>query len=605
MIHTASILPFVLALTPALQSKGDAPPGLVLIKGGNTKIGVTKKEVLAAADVSRQRFSFMAREFPQYSARVGDFYLGVTEVTNEQYEKYVLATGARPPESWALPAIDAASRQHAEDENKRKLEAKERGEAYTVQKFNQAEWWRANWEDAEWAIPEGEGAMPVSYIDYEEASAYARWAGLRLMTEEEYQRAVRGNGTDPYPWGDAWETGNAAASDLKRSRPFLVGSFPKGVTKEGVFDLVGNLWEWTSTPFNSYDKWEPLSVTKKIGSGDRKETWDALPGWDANHRVMVGGSFQLDDFAARCTTRRGADRFQSAEAVGFRVAASTKPGVDVADTVMRDDVDMPLLPEGVEFAVDLARAIDRWTYEPGTAQSENKGGERVAIENYAIVTGYDHVLFVPATGIDMTALNVLEKHSTEIAPVFFGVLSTTRDMQQPELPAGTYYVLYRGASKLGEHEQIAAAMAIEAGAPAGATDGQVVEKMAAQDQDEGEDVPVITVTLPGGIDPTVANFIFLDTELEPRSAVPLINKVSYSRPSGVKLGYSDDSRDVQVLDAEGNPMFDDKKKPIKETIEFTRVRVSGMAAVKVNNKGFLFDLDLEYPRGIFDSTWRR
>ena len=165
--------------------------------------------------------------------------------------------------------------------------------------------WRA--EDWEWKsaagithpffwIPRGDAWMfrgmfeeiplpltwPV-YVSHAEAAAYARWAGKALPTEAQWHRAAYGtpNGTErPYPWGgespDAWR-GNF---DFASWEPTPVALHPLGASAFGVFDLVGNGWEWTSTRFAPLPGFEPFPF---------------YPGYSANffdgkHFVMKGGS---------------------------------------------------------------------------------------------------------------------------------------------------------------------------------------------------------------------------------------------------------------------------------------------------------------------------
>jgi len=107
-------------------------------------------------------------------------------------------------------------------------------------------WWRALFErlplPADWPV----------YVSHAEASAYARWRGARLPTEAEYQRAAYGSPEDAprrYPWGDAEPTAGHGAFDFVAWDPLPVDTHPAGRSAWGVDDLVGNGWEWTSTPF--------------------------------------------------------------------------------------------------------------------------------------------------------------------------------------------------------------------------------------------------------------------------------------------------------------------------------------------------------------------
>jgi gamma-glutamyl hercynylcysteine S-oxide synthase len=125
-------------------------------------------------------------------------------------------------------------------------------------------------------------AWPV-YVSHAEAAAYARWAGKALPTESQWHRAAYSapNGTErPYPWGgespDAWR-GNY---DFASWEPTPVASHPLGASAFGVFDLLGNGWEWTSTPFAPLPGFEPFSFYRGYSADF----------FDGKHFVMKGGS---------------------------------------------------------------------------------------------------------------------------------------------------------------------------------------------------------------------------------------------------------------------------------------------------------------------------
>lgn len=92
--------------------------------------------------------------------------------------------------------------------------------------------------------------LPVTGVSWEEARAYAAWAGKRLPDEREWERAAQGPEQRPYPYGEAFDPARIAA-DPRRLEP--VGSHPEGDSSEGVSDLTGNGWEWTASPFGPYD----------------------------------------------------------------------------------------------------------------------------------------------------------------------------------------------------------------------------------------------------------------------------------------------------------------------------------------------------------------
>jgi len=98
-------------------------------------------------------------------------------------------------------------------------------------------------------------ALPVTGVTYGEAVNYCAWRhpdGGRLPTEEEWEAAARGPGGRMYPWGDAWDAAAANIAGSGRGGPAPVGSYPAGRTPEGVDDLIGNVWEWTSSVFRQY-----------------------------------------------------------------------------------------------------------------------------------------------------------------------------------------------------------------------------------------------------------------------------------------------------------------------------------------------------------------
>lgn len=103
-------------------------------------------------------------------------------------------------------------------------------------------------------VSQPDASLPVTGVRYAEAENYCRWRhpdGGRLPTEAEWEAAARGFEGRPYPWGREWRS-DAANIDSVRGVPVPVGNYSSGSSPEGVDDLIGNVWEWTSSPYAPY-----------------------------------------------------------------------------------------------------------------------------------------------------------------------------------------------------------------------------------------------------------------------------------------------------------------------------------------------------------------
>jgi formylglycine-generating enzyme required for sulfatase activity len=142
--------------------------------------------------------------------------------------------------------------------------------------------------DDGWQLRVLAGTIPLPhswpvYATQEQAAAFASWSGARLMTEAEYHRAAYGTPSGeerPQPWGDAAPSAAYGNFDFRRFDPEPVGSSPRGASAWGVHDLVGNGWEWTSTPFAPFDGFIPMASYKPYSADF----------FDGKHYVMKGAS---------------------------------------------------------------------------------------------------------------------------------------------------------------------------------------------------------------------------------------------------------------------------------------------------------------------------
>ena len=118
-----------------------------------------------------------------------------------------------------------------------------------------ADWARIyNWDAQRRTYPAGKGNYPVVLVTWDEALAYCKWVNGRLPTQEEWERAARGLDNREYPWGNTFDAtcANTRESGIGGTTP--VGVFVDGESADGVLDMAGNVWEWTSSDYNLQTK---------------------------------------------------------------------------------------------------------------------------------------------------------------------------------------------------------------------------------------------------------------------------------------------------------------------------------------------------------------
>ncbi len=427
-----------------LPAPTDGPPGLVWISPGRARVGTTVKDIERLLDrepTLRGVAGALIAETPAHDRDVAGFWLMPTEVTCEQYAEYLRATGERAPEPWCAEAIRAASEEHVRAVEERARAARAEGRTPAADPgFDAHAWWLAHGRGAAWSLPEEERSWPVVFVDWNEARAYARWAGLRLMDEAEYARAARGETDRPWPWGaDVRAERYAVTSDgPRRGRAAPVASMPAGATRAGVYDLAGNVWEWTSSAYLPFPGHEPKEF--QYGAGNARQRVTAIAPFDREHKVAVGGSFQNPLPLCRASVRFGLAPGQRTGAVGLRCAASARPGQDLAQAVDEAEaragyqvVTNAALPR---FAPWLAVAADGWRTHPSDAAWTPPAG-------YAVIAEHRAIVFAPVASLAVRDPQTLDRISVDEAPVVLGFLHATLPLEDPPLAAGTYVVTWR------------------------------------------------------------------------------------------------------------------------------------------------------------------
>lgn len=313
------------------SSKGHA--GMVWIKGGTFMMGGDNSQALQD-------------EYPKHKVSVDGFWMDTTVVTNEQFAKFVKATGY----------ITTAERKPDWNELKKQLPpgtAKPDDSVlvaaslvfdppkHAVDLNDYSQWWA--WKKgAGWKHPHGPGSSlkgkekyPVVHVSWYDAVAYSKWAGKRLPTEAEWEWAARGGLQNKiYPWGnEPVDQGKPKANTWQGHFPDYnsvkdkfyglapVASFaPNGY---GLYDMAGNVWEWCADYYNN----TYYQTTNKPGG--IKDPKGPANSYDpdepyAKKRVIRGGSFLCNE--SYCTGYRVARRMKSTEDsgmehLGFRCVA--------------------------------------------------------------------------------------------------------------------------------------------------------------------------------------------------------------------------------------------------------------------------------------------
>lgn len=178
----------------------------------SARIAVPTEMVLIPAGTFRMGDAQEPDARPAHLVTLLAFEVDRTPVTNAAFHAFVVVTGARPPAAWG-----------------KKVPRR---------------------------LPSAIALLPVAGITWDEAAAFARWAGKRLPTEAEWERVARGRAGRPYPYGERLELGKIHA-DEKTLESVLAHA--EGASDEGVLDLTGNAWEWCADWFGRYDGTEAIS----------------------------------------------------------------------------------------------------------------------------------------------------------------------------------------------------------------------------------------------------------------------------------------------------------------------------------------------------------
>ena len=234
---------------------GDAPNRMVLIPAGEFIMGSNDR---------------LPDEGPQHKVKLESYYIDIFEVTNLQYKKFNDATRRRSPSHFRNRTF-----------------------------------------------PPGKADHPVTYVSWEDANAYCGWAGKRLPTDQEWEKAARSPDGRIFPWGNEFDP-------LKANTPLRwqqvgafgdttpVGAFKDGASPYGVYDMSGNVWEWTVSWYKAY----PGNNVASESYGERYKTLKGGSWFDCSfyncgisapvfNRAFFSVHTKNDSFGFRCAKDAG------------------------------------------------------------------------------------------------------------------------------------------------------------------------------------------------------------------------------------------------------------------------------------------------------------
>ncbi len=220
---------------------------------------------------------------PQHTVMLPAYRIDKYPVTNAQYARFVAATGHRPPGNWAGGKI-----------------------------------------------PKGQALHPVTLVSWYDAERYAKWAGKRLPTEAEWEKAARGSDGRRWPWGETMDA-SRLNTYYNAGNTTPVTHYPLGASPYGVMDMAGNVSEWTASDLKPYVGSEaPVELFKaKVGVAAASAADRSLQALDAAaegaaYKVMRGGSWKSDPFSTATYHRNYSLPHYASDFFGFRCAQDSQ-----------------------------------------------------------------------------------------------------------------------------------------------------------------------------------------------------------------------------------------------------------------------------------------
>ncbi|MEC8651175.1 MAG: SUMF1/EgtB/PvdO family nonheme iron enzyme [Planctomycetota bacterium] len=373
---------------------------------------------------------------------VPTFYLGKWPVKNSEYQVFVDAERAagrdvRPPMHWW--------REGAKDEYEKALP--EIRAAFPKTENAALLYWERHGHEVPYKVQDEKGGSiadhPVVYVSWRDANRFAASLGMRLPTEVELTRAMRGDGTHTWPGGeqedqDKWSAekkdllGMAKTTDLK-VKP--VGSVTGATGPFGHLDLFGQVWQLCGDlgfqPIHGDMKEFVKTWDKGLQKDKRGRLLERKPTWRGNYIIAKGGSYLSYQEPVQLMIDARAPMQTTAvfESMGFRLAKSLQPGYDFLYSLQRIQFDSSAFAKNQELAMDKL-----------------VGGERYTIAENGFPSAYEAVAFAPANWLydeKQMRLKTLNEGS-QSKPLLLGAIASTAKFENGTAP-GLYSVFFRAA----------------------------------------------------------------------------------------------------------------------------------------------------------------
>jgi formylglycine-generating enzyme required for sulfatase activity len=261
------------------------PAGEFLMGSDQAEVGRFVEECKKAGQTESNCKDWGAREQPRHRVTLDAFYIDKYETTNALFARFVRATSHRTT-------------------------AEREGDGWVGQRKD-GKWQWTKVSGASWRAPGGPGTSsssehPVVQVSWHDAEAYCKWAGKRLPTEAEWEKAARGTDGRRYPWGEEWDAAKANG-DMSVGTTKPAGSYAAGVSPYGVHDMAGNALEWVADWLDAgYYQRSPGQNPKGPDSGQS--------------RVLRGGSWYGYPILLRATARSVSSPDVRSLYFGFRCA---------------------------------------------------------------------------------------------------------------------------------------------------------------------------------------------------------------------------------------------------------------------------------------------